>query len=915
MSPARPATEPLARVRGVTHRYGRRLALDEVSLDVSGGRTLGLIGPDGVGKSTLLGLIAGARRLQVGEVETLGGDMADAHWRATACRRIAYMPQGLGRSLYPELTVRENVNLFGALFGLSPEERERAAAELLASTGLDAFPDRRAAALSGGMKQKLGLCCALIHTPDLLILDEPTTGVDPLSRRQFWELIARIRARRPGIGLVVATAYMEEAERFDDLVMMTAGRVLDAGSPADLMRETGTDSLEDAYIALLPPQARGTHRALEIPPYEPHGEGPAIAAENLTRRFGDFVAVDRASFEIAQGEIFGFVGPNGCGKTTTMKMLTGLLPASAGRCSVFGHPVRAGDVEVKRRLGYMSQSFSLYGELTVRQNLRLHARLFHLPAEKRRARIADLTVRCGLREYLDVRAESLPVGIRQRLSLAVAVIHEPEILILDEPTSGVDPIARDAFWALLVELSRRQGVTIFVSTHFMNEAERCDRIAFMDAGRVLACDAPSALSRQRGAATLEDAFIDILAASRGEAPHLAPRPSGTAVARPAPKPPRRGFSWARLLAVAGREVRELARDPVRLVFCALAPLMLMLALGYGLSFDVEDLTYVALDRDRTLTSRSYLEKFSGSPYFLERPPVLSHAESDRMFQAGQITLAIEIPPGFGRDVKRDSHPEVGVWIDGGMPFLAETVRGYVHGLHQEFLTELAREVGRPPPSETALLSVVTRFRYNQDLRSVFAMVPGIMGLILVLVPTMLTAVGVARERELGSITNLYVTPLTRAEFLFGKQLPYIAISLLNFLILVGVAIALFGVPLKGSFTALALGTLIYVTATTSLGLVISSFCRTQIAAVVAATILTILPTVLLSGLIGPVSSLTGSARVMSRLFPGGYFHQISVGTFTKDLAFADFLVPYIALCAFVVAYSVLGLILLRKQAA
>jgi len=494
------ADVPVVRLREVCHRYGSTSALDRVSLDIPAGRVTGLIGPDGVGKSTLLGLIAGAKRLQDGAVEVLGGDMADARHRRAVCPRIALMPQGLGRNLYPDLSVRENIDFFGRLFGQDRRERRARIDELMASTGLAPFGDRLARKLSGGMRQKLGLCCALIHDPDLLILDEPTTGIDPLSRRQFWQLIECMRARHDGMSIVVATAYMEEAERFDGLIAVNAGKVLAVGTPAELETKTGAATVEQAFVRLLP-GTPGEHHELEMPPRAAFDRETVIVARALTRRFGDFVAVDHVDFDIERGEIFGFVGSNGCGKTTTMKMLTGLLPASGGSAALFGQPIGASDPGLRARVGYMSQSFSLYSELTVRQNLDLHARLFHLSPAGARARIARLIERFGLAGHVDQLAASLPLGIRQRLSLAVAIVHRPDLLILDEPTSGVDPIARDAFWELLMELSREEGVTIFVSTHFMNEAARCDRIALMHAGRVLATGAPEALVRKPSSTT------------------------------------------------------------------------------------------------------------------------------------------------------------------------------------------------------------------------------------------------------------------------------------------------------------------------------------------------------------------------------------------------------------------------------
>ena len=319
-----PPLPPVARLQDVSLRYRATRALEAVTLDLPAGRMVGVIGPDGVGKSTLFSLVAGARAIQSGRIEVLGGDMADARHRRRVCPRIAYMPQGLGRNLYATLSVFENVDFFGRLFGHGRLEREQRIAALLQATGLAPFVGRPAGKLSGGMRQKLGLCCALVHDPDLLILDEPTTGVDPLSRRQFWELLDRMRAARPGMSVLVATAYMEEAARFDWLVAMNAGRVLDTGTPREFLARSGVRTLEEAFIALLPPAQRAGHRPVAIPPRAVDaGDGPAIEAHDLTMRFGDFVAVDHVSFRIARGEIFGFLGSNGCGKTTTMKMLTG----------------------------------------------------------------------------------------------------------------------------------------------------------------------------------------------------------------------------------------------------------------------------------------------------------------------------------------------------------------------------------------------------------------------------------------------------------------------------------------------------------------------------------------------------------------------------------------------------------------
>ena len=530
-------TAPIvARIERVTHRYGKTLALNDLTLDIPAQCMAGLIGPDGVGKSTLLALVSGVRKIQTGKVTVLDGNMADERHRRASYGRIAYMPQGLGRNLYPTLSVFDNIDFFGRLFGQGAAERRTRIDELLKATGLDPFADRPCGKLSGGMKQKASLCCSLMHDPDLLILDEPTTGVDPLSRRQFWELINSIRARRPHMSVIVATAYMDEASRFDWLAGMDDGKVIAHGAPKEILARAQKSTLDDAFIALLPPEKRGQHQEVIVRPREESADKtPAIEAEGLTRRFGDFVAVDHVSFRIGRGEIFGFLGSNGCGKTTTMKMMTGLLPVTEGSAKLFGKPMGADDMEARQSVGYMSQAFSLYGELTVRQNLELHAHLYHLPANEFEGRIEELLERYDLKSVADAKPESLPLGVKQRLQLAVAVLHRPPMLILDEPTSGVDPVARDAFWRTLIDLSRDDGVTIFLSTHFMNEAERCDRISLMHQGRVLAVDAPKELVKKRGKESLEDAFISYLeeAAESGEKKKAQPAPQPAAAAAPA----------------------------------------------------------------------------------------------------------------------------------------------------------------------------------------------------------------------------------------------------------------------------------------------------------------------------------------------------------------------------------------------
>jgi ribosome-dependent ATPase len=922
-------------VTNVTHRYKKVVALDDISLDVPSGIMVGIVGPDGVGKSTLMALIAGSKKIQDGKAIVLGGDIAELRHRRAVGPRIAYMPQGLGKNLYLELSVYDNVDFMARLFGQTGAERRTRIRGLLEATGLAPFADRPAGKLSGGMKQKVGLCGALVHDPDLLILDEPTTGVDPLSRRQFWALIDDIRAGRPGMSVMISTAYMDEAEKWDWIVAMDAGRVLATGTPAELMARTQTKNLEQCFIALLPEEKRKGHTELVIPP-RPAGKSEiAIEAHGLTMRFGSFTAVDHVSLSIERGEIFGFLGSNGCGKSTTMKMLTGLLPPSEGTATLFGQSVEAGSMEVRNNLGYMTQAFSLYGELTVRQNLVLHTRLYHLPPDKAKARIEELVRRFTLESHVDALAESLPMGLRQRLSLAVAVLHNPQILILDEPTSGVDPVARDSFWELLINLSRNQGVTIFVTTHFMNEGMRCDRISLMNAGKVLACDVPEKLIEKRGAATLEEAFIGYMEDSMGavaaqtgtqvKAPEIepakaapaAPGPPAPAPPAPAPSPApaQSGFRLAlgRMLAYARNETMQIRRDPIRLAFAFIGSALLMLVFGFGITTDVYHIRYAALDLDQSPESLLYQDQFAATNlYFSRERPPRSADEALRRLQSDDVSMVLEIPPSFGRDFRRGSSPQVMAQVDGAMTFRGETVEQYVKGVHTTMLSDPATGLWTSQPvKDTA--DIESRFLYNPAFESVYSIVPSVPALLLLLIPAILMTVSIVREKELGSIINFYVTPTGRLEYLLGKQLPYLTITMINFLVLTALALTVFAVPIKGSFIMLLLCTVLYAMATTALGMVTATFTSSQVAAVFITALLTIIPTIQFSGLLQPTSTLEGSAGFIGSIWPASYYMDASLGAYTKGLGPRLMLNDIVFMLCCIPVLIAVGVLGLRKQ--
>ncbi|MCP1660247.1 ABC transporter ATP-binding protein/permease [Neisseria perflava] len=1004
---------PAVAVCGVSHRYGSVQALDNVSLAIPRGKTVGLIGPDGVGKSTLLSLIAGVKIIQEGEVKVLGGDMADKDDRLALSHRIAFMPQGLGHNLYRTLTVYENIDFHARLFGLGAQEREARIQRLVEATGLAPFTDRASGKLSGGMKQKLSLCCALVHNPDLLILDEPTTGVDPLSRRQFWTLVNDLRRENPGMTVIVATAYIEEAQQFELLLALDGGKLLADKPTQEVLREYHTDVLEEAYIKMLPPEKQTGAGGLDITPFVPDPSlPPAIEAHGLTKRFGSFTAVDHVSFTIQQGEIFGFLGSNGCGKSTTMKMLTGLLEATEGEAELLGKPVNAGDMQTKMRVGYMSQAFSLYEELSVRQNLQLHADLYQL-GDKGEAAVNDALQQFELADVADTAPAALPLGIRQRLQLAAACLHHPEVLILDEPTSGVDPAARDLFWRYLLKMSRQDRVTIFVSTHFMNEAGRCDRISLMHKGRVLAVGTPQGLTEEKQAPDLEETFIqylieaeqtdessadvaarpsenptatsqngevntvethvDLNTVSDGQEPQetaaeiaarvighdrqsqgddmlsdglqtaqaqqAAVRPSEKAVVAKndkeeantvvsnTDKKPSDGLNeaaarqrdteslkywFATVWTFAGREAKELLRDKIRLFFAVFGPVIMMASIAWGVTFDVQNLKFAVYDRDQTSASRGLVEYFAGSRYFIEQPEIENEADIDTVLKSSKAVLVMDIPGGFGEKLLKGEQPEVGFYIDGAMPFNASNIRGYVGGIMQMYAQDYVKATGLPV-SLQAPAQIVPRYRYNQDFNSINAIAPGVMMMVLVMIPAMMCAIGVVREKEISSISNLYASPASVSQYMIGKQLPYIAVGMVNFAALLLIMVLWFGVPVKGSLPALVFGTLLMVGASTAMGLLISTFMKSQLAAIFATAIITMIPTVNYSGFLYPLSTISGGGYVIGKLFPASWYMTVSVGTFTKGLGFGELQEEYVVLAVFALVCMTLSCLLLKKQ--
>ncbi|WP_282269978.1 ATP-binding cassette domain-containing protein [Stenotrophomonas sp. PS02298] len=554
---------------------GQLEALAGISLRVRKGELTALVGPDGAGKTTFLRMVAGLLPADSGQLQVLGHDVARQPQQVQD--RISYMPQRFG--LYEDLSVQENLDLYADLHGVPADERHARFERLLQMTDLAAFRQRPAGKLSGGMKQKLGLACTLVRSPQLLLLDEPSVGVDPLSRRELWKIIQQL-VQEEQLSVLVSTAYMDEAERCEQIFVLHQGRLLAQGNPAaltdkaqgltwavapaptrqprelqaqliddtrhvlDAVPRAGSvrfilqpgvapsdiagllqgeppsrraAELEDAFMMLLRAQeAPASLPAAEVAASRiPQDDAPVIVVRDLVRRFGDFTAVASTSFDVHRGEIFGLLGPNGAGKTTTFRMLCGLLPASSGHLEVAGLNLRTARAQARARIGYVSQKFALYANLSVRENLEFFGGAYGLAGTQLRGRVADAIKRFDLQA--DARSGDLPAGYKQRLAMAVGLLHAPEILFLDEPTSGIDPLARRAFWRTITGLAQ-QGVTIIVTTHFMEEAEYCDRIAIQDAGELLALGTPQQVREQAGADGIDmnAAFIGIVEQGRAQ---------------------------------------------------------------------------------------------------------------------------------------------------------------------------------------------------------------------------------------------------------------------------------------------------------------------------------------------------------------------------------------------------------------
>ena len=954
-------------------------ALEAVSLSVRTGGVTALVGPDGAGKTTLLRIIAGLMKADTGRITLNGCDIAGD--RDSADLGIGYMPQKFG--LYEDLTVRENLDLYADLRGLAVEERDVRYRALLDMAGLEPFRTRLAGKLSGGMKQKLGLICTLICPPTLLLLDEPTVGVDPLSRRELWEMVDSL-TRESGMSVIVSTSYLDEAARCDDVLLLFEGKALafdvpesirvrsegltrlvvpakgdtprslqarllgapgivdavpqggyvrlvlepwaavavDGGdSLAKLLRGATTQSvpasLEDSFMLLLREHVGSREEDAE-PLSDQEGaeahplfmdagtrtdDKPVIETWNVSRFFGNFAAVDDVSFSVRRGEVFGLLGPNGAGKTTTFRMLCGLLPPSKGSLCVAGVDVRTARKEARRHIGYVAQKFSLYGPLSVRDNLEFFAGAYGLRGQEKEERILAVAREFSLEGRLAQSAESLPGGYKQRLAMAAGLLHRPDILFLDEATSGADPLARRAFWKRIAGLADA-GVTIVVTTHFMEEAEYCDRVLIQDQGRMLALGSPGAIREMATAnavscavapaatsfaeppsLTMEEAFIAIVEKGRAvrdaanvvedgtdgrdgqarsspalQAVPLETVPKATAGSAPGAR--------TRMRALVCKEGRQMTRDRSTLTLGIILPMILLLLFGFGLSLDV-NLVPVAVVRDNSSpVTYELLSKLRLSPYF---DPVMTNSmeEAKNLLRDGAVNAIVR------RGLNDGAHGSdaVQILVNGRDSNQARIMQRYLEGAVSSWAA-IRLEGGTAPGGAFPQMGRAVsepRIWYNHAMESRYSLIPGVTVLIMTLIGTLLTALVIAREWERGTYEALAATPVLPGEILIGKILPYFALGMVGLSLCLAAAAWVFAVPMRGSLLLIVLGSAMYLVVALGIGLCVSAITKSQFLASQIALIFNFLPTLMMSGFIFDLRSAPFFVYYLAHIFPATWY--------------------------------------------
>ncbi len=912
------------------------LALSHVSARIKKGCITGLVGPDGAGKTTLIRVIAGLLTATEGHIATGGLDPDKELDRLRAI--LGYMPQKFG--LYEDLTVMENLILYADLRGVLLAERKKIFEELLAFTDLKSFTTRPAGKLSGGMKQKLGLACALLGEPEILLLDEPSVGVDPIARRELWKMVKALLKK--GITVIWSTSYLDEAELCDEVLLMHAGKVLYSGKPSELtarvkdrsiqirniqgnhrlvlqralrMKEVMDGVIQGKNVRLLLrdknklPQldllnAGDQAELVEIPPrfedafIDILGGGPGgdselakimnpvakssitsvIQAESLTKKFNSFTATDKISFTVKRGEVFGLLGPNGAGKSTTFKMMCGLLTPTSGTAHVLGIDLKKSPSKAHQQVGYMAQKFSLYGDLTVQQNLQFYAGIYGIYGEDQINKIAEMVKTFELTAELHTTTNELSLGFKQRLSLACAIMHEPAILFLDEPTSGVDPITRREFWTHINGLVQK-GVTIMVTTHFMDEAEYCDEIGLVYRGKLIASGTPDQLKElvtnaEHPEPTMEDTFIElIIQHDKDNAKSSLTNNSsvnGVSTIKDSilTRMTSHSDSLRRWLALSRKECYQIVRDPSNILIAFILPIIMLFVYGFGINLDSTKLRMGIVLKDTSSEARRFGEAFFTSPY-LQMRSLQTTAEATKQLDAGDIRGFVTIQSDFSTKLK-SAHPiaTMQVVTDGAETNTANFVTSYALGAQQTWEQIRSAETGKP--THTSIV-IEPRYWFNPAAISRNYLVPGSIAIIMTVIGALLTSLVVAREWERGTMEALLSTSITRLEFLFSKWVPYYLLGILSMTVCWLVAITILGTPFRGSIFLLLIETSLFLGSALGLGLWLSTATRNQFNAAQASLNLAFLPAVMLSGFVYEISSMPIVVQAFTYLMPARYF--------------------------------------------
>ena len=932
-------------------------ALDDVSFMAERGTITALVGPDGAGKTTLIRVACGLISPNSGSLEVLGFDCVR---EAQAIQdRVGYMPQRFG--LYEDLTVQENLDLYADLHGVDKRARDERYPRLMQMTALGPFTKRLAGQLSGGMKQKLGLACSLVRAPELLLLDEPTAGVDPLSRHELWEIIFQL-VREEKTTVLIATSYLDEAERCGHVVVMHEGKVLAQGAPEDVTRiadghvfevdppegqtprglqarlldeddvidavpdngkvrfvrrndHAGTAAyakdaravaprFEDGFMMIL--REHDSRTSAAAPEFEQSSRAMGdvvVEVRDLVRMFGGFTAVDHVNFEVRRGEVFGLLGPNGAGKTTTFRMLCGLLPVTSGTLRIAGLDLRKARASARQHIGYVAQKFSLYGQLSVVENLEFYSAVYGLSGAHRRARIDWALKQFELEPLRELPSAQLPGGFKQRLAMAAALVHEPEILFLDEPTSGADPLARREFWRRITALAEA-GANIVITTHFMEEAEYCDRVVILDQGRILAQGKPADI-RKLGGNEWRPAAHHGRRLHRHRAAVARQRPQrdeGSRVMNGVRASPRR------VIALVRKETFQIVRDPSSIVIGVVMPLLLIVLFGYALSLDVRSVPIAVVLEDPSPAASELAAGFRLSPYFAATI-ITSMPPAQELMLERKVDGIVRLRSDFARQLAA-GHAQVQVLVYGGDANRGRIIEAYAQGAVAEWA---AHRVSAGQSVAGGPVALISRLWFNEANDSHYFLVPGLIVMVMTLIGAFLTTMVMAREWERGTLEALFVTPVRTFEILLGKTIPYFALGMLGLVLVILASRFLFGVPLRGSFLVLGGASMLYLLVALGIGLLISSAVKSQLVASQFTMLVTYLPALMLSGFIFDLRSAPAAVTGIASIFPARYFVSIMQTVFLAGDVWSVILPNAAVLIGMVVVLLTLSVRVTRKK--